>query len=412
MGGLELRGMVQVKFGLVWIMLAASACGLRAQTVSVPKTIFVDGAELARIKQNGDAGVIRAARQRADKAMKAVPGSVMDKKSTPPSGDKHDYMSLARYYWPNPNTPDHLPYIRKDGETNPQIKDISDEQNLDHMADQVRDLGLAYYLTGNEAYAGKAAEVLRVWFLNPATKMNPNLQYAQAVLGVNEGRGTGILDARHLIDVVDGLALLRGSKSWGSADEAGIHAWFEAYFTWLTTSDHGKAETAAKNNHGAWKDVQDGAIALYLGKVEFVKTLVETAKMKRVGVEILADGEEPLEEARTKSFSYSVFDLDALMKIAVLGEKVGVDLWDYTAPGGGSIRKSLDYLLLFVGDPGSWKKDNITGMHTDDMKEPLLMGALAYRSAEYESAALKLGGKDELAYLVMEQEFTDMKGVK
>jgi DNA-binding CsgD family transcriptional regulator len=160
-------------------------------------------------------------------------------------------MSLAPYFWPNPNTPNGLPYVRKDGERNPEIKSISDHRYIDNMADAVKNLSLAYYFTGNEAYAQRAATVLRHWFLDSATKMNPNLNYAQAIKGKNDGRGIGLIESREFVLVIDAIGLLQHSKHWTSKEQTGVEDWFKAYLEWFSTSKNGIEEMNAKNNQNA-----------------------------------------------------------------------------------------------------------------------------------------------------------------
>ena len=164
-------------------LTAARASCPPALNRSIPRTILTDGALLDRLRRQADPAILHRVRIEADKALKAPLLSVVDKQSTPPSGDKHNYMSLAPYWWPNPATPNHLPYIRKDGEQNPEAVALHDHANLAHMEANVHALALGYFFTGDEAYAKRAAEQLHVWFLNPATRMNPNLNYAQAILG-------------------------------------------------------------------------------------------------------------------------------------------------------------------------------------------------------------------------------------
>jgi Alginate lyase len=377
----------------------------QSQSVTAPRNILFSGATLQQIRQQHDAALLHQVRIEADEAMKAAPVSVMDNHATPPSGDRHDYMSLAPYFWPNPATPNHLPYVRHDGLKNPEAAAIDDHDNLPHMAEQVHALALGYFFTRDELYAKRAALLLQVWFLDPATHMNPNLKFAQAVLGVNDGRGTGILEARWFANVVDALALLQGSNSLTVADDSALHAWFNDYFTWLTTSANGKDEAAAKNNHGSWDDVQTAAIAIYLDKTEFARDLVEAAKKKRIGLQISADGQQPLEEARTKSFSYCVFNLQALTRLATIGQAVGVDLWSYKAEHSGSIRAALNYLLPFVQDPKAWGHENIEGMSTGDLRVPLLRAAVQFHDAGYESAAMRMKGPEIAETLLLEREF-------
>lgn len=151
----------------------------------------------------------------SDSLLSKTPQSVMDKGVVPPSGDKHDYMSQGPYWWPNPDTPDGLPYVRRDGETNPEIRRIEDSGNMRRMHEAVKTLTMAYYLSRDERYAAKAAELLKVWYLNPETRMNPNLNYGQVVLGVyDNGRCIGIIDLSRMNEMYDHIHMIRGSKAW------------------------------------------------------------------------------------------------------------------------------------------------------------------------------------------------------
>jgi hypothetical protein len=375
-------------------LLLTSALHAQAPASKPPRVFQVSPALLAKIKQTQDPAILAAVRHDADKAVKLGPWSVMQKSMTPASGDKHDYMSLARYFWPNPNTPDHLPYIRKDGQSNPEIKTISDDDFKHSTNKYAHQLALAYYLTGDEKYAQHASLLLHTWFLDPATKMNPNLQFAQAIRGVNDGRGTGILDARDFVDACDAVGLLSGSKYWTPADDAAMHTWFDAYYTWLTTSPHGKDEAAAKNNHGSWYDVQATGIALFLGKNDDARKIVETAKTKRIAVQIQPDGKQPLELARTNSFGYTLFNFTALSCLSQLGDNVGVDLWHYTAPSGGSLKVEADYLAPYITQEKKWTDQNIGEMKFNDARLPLLIAVLHLKDQKYSAIALKLGTPD------------------
>jgi hypothetical protein len=228
------------------------------------------------------------------------------------------------------------------------------------MGDNIETLALAYYFTGNEAYAAQAAKFARVWFLDPATRMNPNLKFAQAVPGQNDGRGTGILEGRHIAWAADAIGLLAGSKSWTEADQKGLDAWLNAYLDWLLTSGPGQDECAARNNHGTWFDVQTARIALCLGRTNVAQHIIEEAKQKRITVQIQPDGRQPLELERTKSLSYSRFNLQALCELATLGEHAGVDLWHFQTADGRSIRRGLEFLLPYVDKPAKpWPYEQI-----------------------------------------------------
>jgi len=375
-----------------------------AQPPKAPATLRLPGSFLLREKLHPDPEILQAARQEADLAMHAGPFSVMEKKQIPPSGDKHDFMSLAPYWWPNPATRNGLPYVRRDGETNPQERSISDHTNLFRMEDAVHALALGYYLTGDEQYASRAVLLLRTWFLDPATRMNPNLNYAQAIPGITTGRGIGLIGMRSIPLVLDGITLLSQSPSLTQADREGLRAWFRNYLDWLQHSPNGRAEAAAKNNHGSWYDQQLAAIAIFLGDTDLARNVIETAKTKRIAYQIRADGREPLELARTKSFSYSVFNLTALMRLAQEGQRVGVDLWNYQAPDGGSIRAALNFLLPYALHQKPWPYQSLNGVESGSLAEPLLLAAINGHSSDDLYDAEKLARHPNLDFLLVEHD--------
>ncbi len=392
---------------LLALMLLAATFPPVAEPVQppAPHTILIDGNFLAQVRTDHDPSILALVRKESDKAMKQRPLSVTEKKDTPPSGDKHDYMSLAPYYFPNPATPNHLPYIRKDGEHNPEATAMEDHNSIAKLSTAVHALALGYFITGDEAYAKRASLLLHVWFLDPATRMNPNLKYAQAIRGVNDGRGTGIIDARGFPEIVDALAMLSGSSAWTAADDAAMHTWFTDYFAWLTTSENGRHEESEKNNHGNWFDVQATAVASYLGNTRYVHDVAEAAKTKRIESQIEPDGAQPLEEARTTSFHYSCFSLEALMELALIAQNVGVDLWDYKSSRGGSIRGALDYLTAFALKQKEWKHKTISGFKPEELRKSLLAAAVAYKSAAYESAGRAIPANEDAQTMLLEHQF-------
>ena len=397
-----MRNMIVV---LLYCLLVIVA---HAQDAKAPRVFLLNAEllqqdrELARKNPAKQADLLKAARAEADKAMTAGPFSVMQKNAAPPSGDKHDYMSMAPYFWPNPDTPNHLPYIRRDGERNPEISEIADHDNMSKMSSAVRALALGYYLTGNEDYAARAALLLRTWFLDPATKMNPNLEFAQAIRGVNTGRGIGIIESRGLTDVVDGVGLLEGSNNWAATDDAGLRQWFSSFLNWLQTSQNGKDESNAKNNHGSFYDVQVVDYALFVGKREVAEDVARKAGQKRIAVQIEPGGKQPLELARTKSFSYSVFNLRALTDLSRLSEQVGVDLWHFETKDGRSIRRALDFLTPYAIAEKPWPYKEIDGFHPEDLAGPLLEAASVFKDSKYRADAEKLSGRQNVSLVLLE----------
>ena len=315
----------------------------------------------------------------AQKALTAGPFSVTTKSVTPPSGDKRDYMSQAPYFWPDPKSPNGLPYIRRDGERNPEIEKINNHRVKDQMEAAVETLALAYHFKRNETYAEKATQLLRTFFLDPETRMNPNLQFAQGIPGINTGRGIGLIETRGLTKVVDAIGFLQGSKAWTSADQKGMETWFRDFLQWMLESKHGRDEAAARNNHGTFYDAQVVSFALFVGKRDLAKSVLEAAKHKRIAVQIEPDGRQPLELERTRAWSYSVGNLDGLMQLARLGERLGVDLWNYETTDGRSIRKALDFLIPFALGEKKWSYQQL-GAWPPQMLFPLIRRAAPHYS--------------------------------
>ena len=197
-------------------------CSMTAQ-MGEPRVFELNPAAVAKAKAHPSPELLAQAKKEADTAMKVTVVPITAKPQTPPSGDKRDYLSMGTYWWPNPDTPNHLPYVRHDGQHNPEAKNIPDHENFDRMVKAVHALALEYYLTGDTHYAVRAVEHLRAWYVTPATAMHPNMKYAQYIAGVNEGRGAGILDTRMLPQVIDAEGLLAASQDWTAADRAAFH---------------------------------------------------------------------------------------------------------------------------------------------------------------------------------------------
>jgi hypothetical protein len=377
------------------LVLSAADSPKPEAAVESPRVFLIEASQIQATRQrlrDGDKKLQPAQEQLehdAKKAMVAGPFSVVNKKSLPPSGDKHDYMSQAPYFWPNPATSNGLPYVRRDGERNPG-RNSSDHQTLSEMESRVNTLALAYYFTGKEDYATAAVKLLRAFFLDPATRMNPNLEYGQAVPGSNSGRGSGLIETRGLTEVVDGIGLLAGSQELTEGDQAGLKKWFAEFLKWMRESKIGRTEQNAKNNHGSYYDLQASSFALFIGEKELAKEILENDRNKRMPLQIEPDGRQPLELARTRSWSYSIMNLNGLMSLAALGENVNVDLWNYQTADGRSIRKALDYLIGFSLEGKKWPTQQLGEWSPQSLYSLVRLAAHKFPNSHYTELSAKL----------------------
>ncbi|WP_139211790.1 alginate lyase family protein [Neolewinella agarilytica] len=281
--------------------------------------------------------------------------SVMRKKITPPSGNKHDYLSLAPYWWPDPEKADGLPWIRKDGEVNPATKDANTDNKAKSQTFKViEDLALAAWISGNKQYGQRAVEHINTWFLDPATKMNPNFNYAQGIPGRNDGRCFGIIEFIAIQDVIDALEMLDHVGMLPEATKTGMHEWLAAMLHWFQTSELGIEEGLRHNNHATWYDVQVVCMLRYLGRPDAARKVLETAKTKIIAAQLEPDGSQPHELERTKSISYSTMNLNGMTQLAWHGRQLGVDLWGYKTDDGRSIPAAYAFLKPFAFDKKPW----------------------------------------------------------
>jgi hypothetical protein len=349
---------------------AGAATGVAAPG-ALPRVITRRAELLADVRSRVQAGdpALRPAYTKllrdAKKTLAAPLVAVTDKHTLlPPSGDAHDYYSLSPYWWPDPAKADGLPYIRRDGETNPESKADLDQPRAATLGANLETLSLAWYLSGDEAYARRAAAQLRAWFIDPATRMNPHLRYAQLVRGNPAERGSGIVDTRQFIEAVDAASLLEDSRSWSDADQAALVAWFGQYLTWLRTSPNGQHEHDARNNHGSWYALQTASYALFTGDSALARQIVLSAK-PRIGWQIAPDGTQPIEMERTRSYHYSNFNIEALSRLAEIGRQVGVDLWGYTDASGGSLRAAVAHVAPYVEHQKAWPGQQLDTVDAD-----------------------------------------------
>lgn len=387
---------------MIWAstVLLFSISVLQAQTKKkYPAVYAMDAATLAANKQKikyDDASLLPAYHQllkEADKALQFQPVSVMEKKNNPPSGDKHDYMSIAPYFWPDPSKPGGVPYMNKDGQINPEVNEYKDKIYLAALCDEVSTLALAWYFSGNEHYANHAAKLLRVWFLDTATKMNPNINFAQAVKGRATGRGYGLIDTRHFVRLIDAIGLIQNASSWSANDQKGMEQWFADFLNWMQTSKNGLAEMHTKNNHRVWYDKQRLSFALFTGDTSLAKTVVQQAK-EQLEKQMAVDGTFPLELKRTISLHYTVFILDPFFTTADLAENVGEDLWNYETPAGKSLRKGFEAVLPYLLQEKEWTGQQIKPFDYEEAIPILIQGAKHYGCESCKKQVNKIAGDE------------------
>ncbi|WP_158603001.1 alginate lyase family protein [Jiangella rhizosphaerae] len=280
--------------------------------------------------------------------------SVTDKPVPAASGSRHDYVSIAPYWWPDPSRPGGLPWVRRDGEVNPAYHDY-DNARLDAMSQAVASSIVAHRVTGDDQHAEFAGRYLRHWFLDPATRMNPNLVHAQAIAGVTDGRGIGIIDTAGLVHLLDAVCHLPLGPHWSAADLDGLRQWCSDYLDWLLTSEHGRAEGAEANNHGTWFDAQVVAYATFTGRADVAERQLERRTVGRLETQIAADGGMPHELRRTLSLTYSAFNLLGFLCLASLAQHVGVDLWRH----GDALRRAAGHLVPFLVGEREWTHPQI-----------------------------------------------------
>lgn len=372
-------------------------CVLVKLSGQAPNTLIMDGNHLVQIKkklQQKDQAALHLVDQlkkKADNLLNMKPVSVMDKSLTPPSGNKHDYMSQAPYFWYDSTKPNGLPYIRRDGEHNPEIKKITDRTYIGDLENATRTLALAWYLTGEKKYAAKASALIRHWFFDEATKMNPNLEYAQGIPGITNGRGIGIIESRTLTGIADAAQLLSGSPSWSVTDAKQLQDWYRQFLHWMLTSKNGNEEHHWKNNHGTWYYVQVIDFALFTGDKDKALQLLNESK-KRLDSQLTKEGKFTLELERTNALGYSTFVTSAWFQVATLAEKLGVDLWHYKTSSGATLQTAIDWLMPYALKEKKWVYRQIGPYNPDDFYPLLLQAGEKYHDETYLNKANEING--------------------
>ncbi|WP_263378656.1 alginate lyase family protein [Granulicella paludicola] len=373
--GALVRSLSRRRFVLGGTAAAVAAAAAPRVSYAAPEV----GIDVAKVDR---ARIVRA----ANGFLKEEPVTITASHGVRSAGGLHDFFSEGDYWWPDPEHPDG-PYLRQDGFTNPD-NFTKHREAMVRMSVMVPALTAAWKVTGQRRYAEQAAVHLRAWFLDPATKMNPNLEYAQAIFGVNKGRGIGIIDTIHLVEPVRAAGLLMaGTDVFSLQENLDLRAWFGDYLKWLTTSANGQEERDQKNNHGSCWVMQVAEFSRFTGNAALQRECRQRFRERLVPEQIAANGSLPLEVARTKPYSYSLFDLDVLATVAqILSVPGGADdLFAFTTSDGRGLRKAVAYMAPFIADKKLWPYPfDVQHFEELPVRQPsLLFAGLAYKDAEW-----------------------------
>ena len=364
-----------MKLKFTWIVFLLIACTSQHKTINkaIPSSFKEEITETLR----------QQIMQEAEWAMQQAPITVTAETSSRSAGGKHDFFSEGDYWWPNPASAD-SPYIQRDGMTNPD-NFVAHRHAMIRLSKIVGALASAYELTGDEKYVQQALRHCRAWFVDAATLMNPNLQFAQAIKGRFTGRGIGIIDTIQLMEVVQGLLAMQNAKSMNANDLAAIRNWFDQYLQWLTTHKYGKDEMNATNNHGTCWAMQVACFARFTGDQKLMDFCSDRYKNVLLPNQMAADGSFPRETARTKPFGYSIFNLDAMTTLCQILSTKENDLWNYQTKDGKSIKKGIDFLYPYLVDKNKWPfQHDVMYWENWPVAQPsLVFGAVAFDNKDW-----------------------------
>ena len=358
------------------VSASLAAAVLRVPRLAFGKELKADIPDLAKMDRQR---ILRA----AEGYLHELPITITAFPSPRSAGGPRDYFSEGDYWWPDPQNPSG-PYIRRDGMSNPD-NFTAHRHALIRLSLQVPALTAAWRLTRDPRYAAHAAKHLRAWFLDAATLMHPNLQYSQAIHGLATGRGTGIIDTIHLVEVVRSIPFLEHSGALAPAELRGLRAWFDTYLGWMTTSKNGKEERDAKNNHGTCWLMQASEFAAFTANRELSEFSRRRFKEVLVPEQIAADGSFPRELSRTKPYGYCLFNLDAMATVCQILSTADDNLFSYTLPDGRGFAMAMAFMFPFIADKKSWPYPNDVEYFDDwPVRQPsLLFAGIALSKPEY-----------------------------
>jgi len=384
--------------GTIAVMRALGALilvAIGARAASVPMTVVSDdeGDPLRSAiirKEAWTQDSVRRLRAEAERRMTQGPWSVSSDRPAGLNLDPHDYYSEAPYWWPNPDDPTG-PFVLKDGHLNPE-RFAANRNALETMCNAVFALGSAAYLLDDARYAQRAARDIQAWFISSKTRMNPNLEFAGAIRGLNTGRPAGTVEGRVFIRAIQGMEFLDRSGYWDAKDEAAVRKWFEEYLRWLTQSKNGLEEKSSGNNQASWWTAQVAAVASFVDDRTAMKAAFDYYRDRVFPRQILPNGSAPSEEARA-TFWYSIFNLEAFTMICRIAEVQGVDLWSVHGKNGASISTVINYLEPYLSDPRKWSREQVSDLETDGLYF-LAFAGMGLKKPEYIALYQKLEHPD------------------
>lgn len=305
-------------------------------------------------------------KEKIDLELNELRFTVTDKTIMPFSGNKNDYHSIAIYAWPNPDTKDGLPWIRIDGKANPSVKtNATDSIRIENFCNTIMKLTTIYLIYKEEKYLNKIKELLEIWFINPETKMNPHMEYAQAIPGECIGRGIGLIDARHYIKLIDYISILENKKALDSKLIKDIKKWFKEFITWMENSQNGQDEEKAHNNHGSWYEAEITSFSNFVGDIE--KTLSRKDRLiEKVKAQINLDGNQPDEMARKKAWHYFIFNIEAIY--IAYRNIASIDL-DAVTEVAILLKITIRFMSLYLNEPEKWPKKDDSDFWNKDLRE-------------------------------------------
>jgi hypothetical protein len=322
--------------------------------------------------------------QAAGAALKMEPVTITKFRAKLSEGGPNDFYSNGDYWWPNPNTTNGLPYVQRDGQTNPE-NFVAHRQVIRQLSDAIAALGAAYKITGNDRYAKKSAELLKVFFLDEKTRMNPSLQYAQAVPGVSPGRGIGIIDTLHIVEIPKAVEVMEKSPAFPPEVLSGLKKWFADYVVWMRTSKNGNEEANAGNNHAVACWLQVAVFAEFTGDEKNLDECRRHFTEVFIPKQMTNDGSFPAELRRTKPYGYSIFQLDNMVTLCQVLSTRENDLWNFTLPDGRNIRKAVEFMYPYLADKSTWpRKPDVMAWDGWPARQPsLLFAGLAFGEQKY-----------------------------